>query len=884
MKNFTRKSRAKLLLTLAIFLMASFQKTSAQTLTIDANYSFFSPVGTLKANVSSSTGGLEYNKGEVIDYVYNWKNLGDTIIFGCRINNSGSLTIKPRMGVPASHAGSKIYVYLDGRRKTVTLSSTGGLGNYQDQNSVTFTSVGAGFHEIKLQIRSLAGSGEVGRLKQVKLSGSAAAGSSREMRRYRPKAVHGKWKTTSNNPVEISVHQVKIVSKKYTHYSPITTPFGYTGSGWGGTEDGVGGFKGYNFSLWSYGQNDPVPPLVEFSHLIAVGPGLEFGEYGHEGTGVKPRGDHPYINTNTNVQTIAVRTVPGTPYNTFWSYYLDPHTGHWKLYGCGRKLNEDGVLKYLEDDMGAFLEVTGGTKEKRSGHRVREVRHKGWQLDTSGNWHKITTLEGGTAVQQLSYRDWDKINNNEFIMKIGGWGPVGTPKETITISNPSAVPTYLQGAYLDELYEMPAEFTHTAAGQITGTSAQLKYNVTKKGANATAEVFWGTADKLTFDYKWPNSKSITIGSGNNTFTLNGLNPNTTYKYRIRIKNNNGITWSMDTQEFTTTGGGSGGGNPIQGLRAHYNFQQNLDDDSSYDRDLSIVGGFTPSYISDHNGAASSAYQAPGLSGNYLVNNGYRGVNGTKARTVTAWFKTNTSGTRKTIVSWGTNAQGQMFNVMIDAGKVRVEGGSCSLKSVAHGLDDNTWHHLAVTYDPVDGDKLKDVKIYIDGVLNTNETDAGASYRSEIQSINTVTTGINVRVGSASYNSNYFWIGGLDDVRIYADAALSASQIQDIVNGAGARTLRDGALVNSKNVSAGDISLYPNPMQDYFSINVGAIANKDEKAALVAIYSLAGTLKLSTMAKIKNAHIDIETKDILPGVYIVRLHMDEISKTFRITKE
>ena len=120
----------------------------------------------------------------------------------------------------------------------------------------------------------------------------------------------------------------------------------------------------------------------------------------------------------------------------------------------------------------------------------------------------------------------------------------------------------------------------------------------------------------------------------------------------------------------------------------------------------------------------------------------------------------------------------MFNVMIQHdGTVRIEGGSCSVRSTKSNLNDNNWHHVAVTYNPEDGDKLQDLKIYVDGELDTNQSDSEDSYRSEIVSVYTDNTINDVRIGSTQY-ANYFWVGELDDIRIYS-SCLNAAQIKDI---------------------------------------------------------------------------------------------------------
>ncbi|MBS2211786.1 T9SS type A sorting domain-containing protein [Carboxylicivirga mesophila] len=210
-----------------------------------------------------------------------------------------------------------------------------------------------------------------------------------------------------------------------------------------------------------------------------------------------------------------------------------------------------------------------------------------------------------------------------------------------------------------------------------------------------------------------------------------------------------------------------------GQLASYNFSGNLNDDGS--NAITAVSNYgAPVFGNDKDGTASSAWEAPGETLKYLSITGYKGIGGDGQRTVAAWFKTPSSGpSRKSIVAWGTNSGKQMFNVMIHnaTGTIRIEAGACNVQSTVSGLNDDQWHHVAVTYNPVDGPAVQDVKIYVDGVFTP--ININASY-NPAQTIETVVNQ-DVRIGAAEYSNNYFWTGMLDGVRIY-DVALSASEI------------------------------------------------------------------------------------------------------------
>lgn len=223
------------------------------------------------------------------------------------------------------------------------------------------------------------------------------------------------------------------------------------------------------------------------------------------------------------------------------------------------------------------------------------------------------------------------------------------------------------------------------------------------------------------------------------------------------------------------------GKPIPWV-SNYTFNGSFDDLGT--NQITAVSNYgDPVYTDDRNGEANSSWQAPFAADQFLSIPNYKGIGGDNKRSVSAWFRINGAGTtRHTIVSWGVNSPSEMFNLMVDKNRIRVEAGACSLKSMKSGLDDDKWHHVAITYDPVDGPKLSDVKIYIDGVLNENAPDtAGNSYRSTQVDINTDIATTDVMIGQAQYKNTFLWNGELDDVRIL-DEVLLPAQIQAIYEG------------------------------------------------------------------------------------------------------
>ena len=150
--------------------------------------------------------------------------------------------------------------------------------------------------------------------------------------------------------------------------------------------------------------------------------------------------------------------------------------------------------------------------------------------------------------------------------------------------------------------------------------------------------------------------------------------------------------------------------------------------------------------------------------NYVEITKYKGVSGTRPRTVAAWVKTKTS--KGEIMSWGADDYGKMWIFCFIKGRNRIgvtpDGGYLYINDATH---DDKWHHVAAVVQDAELPNLHDdVTLYKDGEL------------AEIHDIGLldlwpIETGsdLDVRIGRG-------FKGLLDDVRIY-DRALSEDEIK-----------------------------------------------------------------------------------------------------------
>ena len=140
---------------------------------------------------------------------------------------------------------------------------------------------------------------------------------------------------------------------------------------------------------------------------------------------------------------------------------------------------------------------------------------------------------------------------------------------------------------------------------------------------------------------------------------------------------------------------------------------------------------------------------------------YKGIVGTRPRTVTAWIKTTTS--KGEVISWGADDFGQMFTFCFIRGRlgIRPNGGYYYMNDPIH---DDQWHHVAAVIKEAELPNLHDdAVLYLDGVI------------AEIHDIGLldlwpIDTGsdLDVRIGRG-------FKGLIDDVRIY-DRVLSDEEV------------------------------------------------------------------------------------------------------------
>jgi hypothetical protein len=146
---------------------------------------------------------------------------------------------------------------------------------------------------------------------------------------------------------------------------------------------------------------------------------------------------------------------------------------------------------------------------------------------------------------------------------------------------------------------------------------------------------------------------------------------------------------------------------------------------------------------------------------YIEITKYKGVTGTRPRTVAAWCRTTT--TRGEIISWGLDDYGKMFTFGFIRGRIGVTPNGGYLY-INEETDDDEWHHVAAVVEEGELPNLHDdVKLYRDG-------EPAEIHDIGLLDLWPIDTGrdLDVRIGRK-------FQGLIDDVRIY-DRALSEDEI------------------------------------------------------------------------------------------------------------
>lgn len=200
----------------------------------------------------------------------------------------------------------------------------------------------------------------------------------------------------------------------------------------------------------------------------------------------------------------------------------------------------------------------------------------------------------------------------------------------------------------------------------------------------------------------------------------------------------------------------------------WKFDGDLLDSSGNDRNGTLNGNPTlvPGYFKE----ALEFHGNP----DHVVMEGYQGVVGDGTDTpdwsVAAWVRTSANGE---IVGWGSTGGGNRMEFRINNGRTRAEGGGGNTQGDTT-MNDGEWHHIAMTVAP-NSTYNSGVNLYLDGVLDTRTNTDPDPFHP--------TANFEVRLGRRYNNTDRWYTGLIDDLRIY-DIELTEEEIQEAMDGIG----------------------------------------------------------------------------------------------------
>ena len=204
------------------------------------------------------------------------------------------------------------------------------------------------------------------------------------------------------------------------------------------------------------------------------------------------------------------------------------------------------------------------------------------------------------------------------------------------------------------------------------------------------------------------------------------------------------------------------------LAGYWKFDGDTLDSSGNGRDGTLMGGAALLEVGLHGGAISF----DGSSG-YVNIDGYKGVNAVDgvqhAFSIANWVRCTFSSGNREMVTWGTSAGRQRLTWRVHESTLRTEHASGNLRGNTI-VNDGEWHHVALTV--AEGANLRQdvTKLYVDGVEDTYKSGSDNPYE--------LTPNVDVRIGMSGPQNGRYFLGDLDDVRIY-DRVLDPNEIAQL---------------------------------------------------------------------------------------------------------
>jgi hypothetical protein len=267
--------------------------------------------------------------------------------------------------------------------------------------------------------------------------------------------------------------------------------------------------------------------------------------------------------------------------------------------------------------------------------------------------------------------------------------------------------------------------------------------------------------------------------------------------------------------------------PTNGLIGWWPFNGNANDESGNGNNGTVNGAIL---TIDRFGDGDKAYSFDGI--NDIINASSNNLPvGASSRTISFWYflnSLNQTNDQKVLVGYGGGINCSDWSATLWPITTHPSLDiNYNYVSYSNNVQLGSWYHYLATYDSVDGTSIIAPKLYINGILQTNQ-----STINNTCNINTLTT-IPLVIGGGTFgNSDMFFDGKIDDIGIW-NRALTQQEISDLYNANicyQTITVTDTLIINTGIITYNPVTfnntikIFPNPTNDHITIDYGNFEN------------------------------------------------------------
>ena len=322
--------------------------------------------------------------------------------------------------------------------------------------------------------------------------------------------------------------------------------------------------------------------------------------------------------------------------------------------------------------------------------------------------------------------------------------------------------------------------------------------------------------------------------------------------------------------------------PTNGLVGWWPFNGNANDESGNNNNGTVNGA---TLTADRFDNANKAYSFDGV--NDIINASANNLpTGSSSRALSFWYLLNSinqTNDQKFMIRYGGGSPcSDWCSTIWPSTNFPTLDINLNYVVYSNSIQLGNWYHYVVTYELLNGTNILAPKVYINGILQTNQ-----NLINNTCSINRLnSSSLNIG-GSGSGNTNQFFDGKIDDIGIW-NRALTQQEISDLYNGNICYqniTVTDTLIINTNLVGfnpvtyQNSIKIFPNPTNDHITINYGNYATLNNYQ--LRITNSLGQQMFQTTINQQSSYINLSNWTG-NGIYFVHL-IDPQGNTIDIRK-